>query len=88
MALREALGREVTLMPDCVGDDVLAAVRGLRSGEVALLENLRFHPGETGNAPDFAAALAQLADLYVDDAFGAAHRAHASISGMTRGTPR
>ena len=81
-AMRTALGREVTLLADCVGTDVEEAVGALRPGEVVLLENLRFHPGETSNDPDFARRLARLADLYVDDAFGAAHRAHASIAGV------
>jgi 3-phosphoglycerate kinase len=81
-ALREALDREVVMLPDCVGEEVAAAASSLRPGEVALLENLRFHPGETANDPRFAARLAALADLYVDDAFGAAHRSHASITGV------
>ncbi len=81
-ALREALGRDVQLMPDCVGAEVSGGVEGLAAGDVALLENLRFHPGETGNDPEFAAQLAAHAELYVDDAFGAAHRAHASVTGV------
>jgi 3-phosphoglycerate kinase len=82
VALRAALDREVVMLPDCVGDEVEAAASSLRPGEVALLENLRFHPGETANDPRFADRLAALADLYVDDAFGAAHRSHASITGV------
>jgi len=81
-ALRAALGTEVALLPDCVGEDVEAAVRALAPGRVALLENLRFHPGETANDPEFARQLGSLAELYVDDAFGVAHRAHASVAGV------
>lgn len=81
-ALAAALGRDVALMPDCVGDEVEAAVGGMASGDVALLENLRFHAGETANDPAFARRLSALAELYVNDAFGAAHRAHASTAGV------
>ena len=81
-ALRTARGTEVVLLPDCVGEEVEAAVRVLAPGQVALLENLRFHPGETANDPEFARRLGSLAELYVDDAFGAAHRAHASVVGV------
>ena len=81
-ALRAALGTEVALLHDCVGEDIEAAVRALAPGRVALLENLRFHPGETANDPEFARQLGSLAELYVDDAFGAAHRAHASVAGV------
>ncbi len=81
-ALRAALGTEVALLDDCVGEDIEAAVRALAPGRVALLENLRFHPGETANDPEFARQLGSLAELYVDDAFGAAHRAHASVAGV------
>ncbi|MDQ1535519.1 MAG: phosphoglycerate kinase [Actinomycetota bacterium] len=79
--LGEVLGRPVTLAPGVVGAEVTKRVAALEAGEVLLLENLRFEPGETANSPDFAAALSALADFYVDDAFGAAHRAHASIVG-------
>jgi 3-phosphoglycerate kinase len=82
-AMQQALDREVTLLPDCVGSEVESAIAALPDGSVALLENLRFHPGETSNDPDFAAQLGELADIYVDDAFGAAHRAHASVVGVT-----
>ena len=76
------LGCRVTLAKDCVGRDVAAAATNLPPGEVLLLENLRFHPQEEKNDPAFAAELAALADCYVNDAFGAAHRAHASTAGM------
>ena len=82
--MREALGRDVRLLPDCIGDEVERAVSELGSGEVVLLENLRFHPGETANAPAFARRLAALAGIYVNDAFGAAHRAHASTVGVAQ----
>ena len=81
-AMGAVLGHDVALLADCVGDEVEAAVGALGPGEVALLENLRYHPGETANDAEFARRLAGLADLYVDDAFGAAHRAHASIAGV------
>jgi phosphoglycerate kinase len=80
--LADLLGRPVTFVEDCVGPVAEAAVAAAKPGDCLLLENLRFHPGEEGNDPALAAALARLADLYVDDAFGAAHRAHASISGV------
>jgi phosphoglycerate kinase len=81
-ALQEALGVSVRLAPDCVGPEVEKAVAALAEGEILLLENLRFHSGETANDPAFAQALAALADVYVNDAFGTAHRAHASTAGM------
>jgi phosphoglycerate kinase len=79
------LGRPVTLTEDCVGDQVKQVVDRIHTsgGGVVLLENLRFHAEEEKNDPKFAAALASLADLYVNDAFGAAHRAHASVEGIT-----
>jgi phosphoglycerate kinase len=80
--LREALGVPVTLASDCVGKPAEEAVAKMQPGEVVVLENLRFHPEEEKNDPAFAARLAQLADVYVNDAFGAAHRAHASTAGM------
>lgn len=82
--LAELLGQPVPLAPDCVGEAVEAQARSLEPGQVLLLENLRFHPEEEANDPDFAAALARLADCYVNDAFAAAHRAHASIEAITR----
>ena len=88
--LAEILGRPVTFVPDCIGDVARQAVAAAQAspGSVLLLENLRFHAGEEKNDPVFAAALASLADAYVDDAFGAAHRAHASVEGITRHLPR
>ena len=80
--LSSRLRRPVTLAPDCVGAETEALVGKMKSGDVVLLENLRFHPEEERNDPGFAAQLARLADVYVDDAFGAAHRAHASTAGM------
>lgn len=80
-------GIEIVFADDCVGSDVKAVVGQLKPGQVALLENLRFHHGETENDPDFAAALAGLADVYIDDAFSAAHRAHASIVGVAERLP-
>jgi phosphoglycerate kinase len=82
VAFAELLGGPVRFVDDCVGPEAEKAAASLRDGEVLLLENLRFHPGEEGNDPDFARALARLADVYVDDAFGAAHRAHASVVGV------
>ncbi len=85
--LAQLLGRPVRVLPDCVGPEVEAVVARLQPGEVALLENLRFYPGEEGNDPAFAAALARLGDLYVNDAFGTAHRAHASTVGVAAHLP-
>ena len=82
--LEELLGRPVPLLPDCVGPEVEAAAAALKPGEVVLLENLRFHAEEEANDPGFARRLASLADVYVDDAFAAAHRAHASTEGIAR----
>jgi phosphoglycerate kinase len=80
--LADLLGRGVSFCEDCIGERAAAAVAELGPGQLLLLENLRFHPGEEQNDPDFAAALAGLADAYVNDAFGTAHRAHASTVGM------
>jgi phosphoglycerate kinase len=77
----------VPLQPDCVGAEVEAAVRALRPGEVTLLENLRFHAEEEANDPEFARQLAALGDVFVNDAFGTAHRAHASTEGITHFLP-
>ncbi len=83
--LSELLGRPVTMAPDCVGPEV-AALKP-KAGEVLLLENLRFHPEEEANDAEFARQLASLADLYVNDAFGSAHRAHASTVGIVSYVP-
>ncbi|HSJ45276.1 MAG TPA: phosphoglycerate kinase [Euzebyales bacterium] len=80
--LGELLGAPVTAASDITGDDAHRVVAGLADGDVGVLENLRFDPGETANDPGFAAALAELGDAYVDDAFGAVHRAHASVVGV------
>jgi phosphoglycerate kinase len=82
--LEELLGHKVTLAPDCVGDATDALVGVLAAGEVLLLENLRFHAEEEGNDPAFAAQLARHGEVYVNDAFGAAHRAHASTEGVAK----
>ncbi len=81
--LAELLNRPVPMAPDCIGPDVVAAVDKLQDGDLLLLENLRFHPEEEENDPEFAKQLAARGDLYVNDAFGAAHRAHASTEGIT-----
>jgi phosphoglycerate kinase len=80
-------GRPVAFAEDCIGEPAKRVVAALRPGQVALLENLRFHPGEEKNSPEFAAALAELGDVYVDDAFSAAHRAHASIEALAHLLP-
>ena len=85
--LADLLGREVMFIDDCVGDDALAAVALLGPGDVALLENTRFHAGEEANDPTLVAAIARLGDLYVNDAFSAAHRAHASTEGLAHVLP-
>ncbi len=81
------LGAGVTWVPDCVGPEVEDAATTLRPGQVMMLENLRFHPEEEANDPAFARSLARLADLYVNDAFGTAHRAHASTEGIAHYLP-
>jgi phosphoglycerate kinase len=85
--LRELTGAKVTLAPAVVGDEVMALAQELHDGDILVLENVRFEPGETRNDPEFAKELAALADLYVDDAFGVAHRAHASTEGITHLLP-
>jgi phosphoglycerate kinase len=82
--LSELLQQPVPKPDDCIGDAVTAAVAAMQNGDVLLLENVRFHPGEEKNDPAFAQALASVADLYVNDAFGTAHRAHASTAGVTQ----
>ncbi|MBW1980418.1 MAG: phosphoglycerate kinase [Deltaproteobacteria bacterium] len=81
--LDKLLGQPVKLAPDCIGAEVEQLVSSLAGGEVLLLENLRFHPGEEANDPQFARSLARLADVYVNDAFAVSHRAHASTVGIT-----
>jgi phosphoglycerate kinase len=85
--LSEVLGSEVKAASDCIGPEAQAAARALAPGQVLLLENLRFHPEEEANDPEFARALASLADVYVNDAFGTAHRAHASTAGIAAYLP-
>ncbi len=85
--LAELLGRPVLKLDDCIGPEVEAAVQAAKPGDLILLENTRFHPEETENDPAFAAKLAGLADLYVNDAFGTAHRAHASSEGVAHYLP-
>ena len=86
--LSRAIGnRDVVFAEECIGDDAKRVISALRPGQVALLENLRFHKEEEANSADFARALAELGDIYVDDAFSAAHRAHASIDALARLLP-
>lgn len=85
--LAELLGQEVAKSDDILGEEVQQYVSKMQDGDVLLLENIRFHPGEEANDPQFAGELAALADLYVNDAFGAAHRAHASTEGMAKHLP-
>ena len=82
--LSELIGKSVATTRDCVGPEAEAAAKTLKSGDILLLENLRFHAEEEKNGSDFSKALASLADVYVNDAFGTAHRAHASIVGVTK----
>lgn len=85
--LAEMLGKDVTMVPEIVGDVPKAAIAEMQNGDVLLLENLRFDPREEKNDPAFASELAELADIYVNDAFGAAHRAHASTVGVAQLLP-
>ncbi|MDH3598583.1 MAG: phosphoglycerate kinase [Candidatus Tectomicrobia bacterium] len=80
--LQGLLNKPVKLAPDCIGDEVERLAQALQPGDIMMLENVRFHPEEEKNDPDFAQALSRLAQVYVNDAFGAAHRAHASTAGM------
>jgi phosphoglycerate kinase len=82
--LAELLGLRVTMAPDSVGPKVEALIEEMQDGDVLLLENLRFHPGEEKNDPEYCRQLARLADVYVNDAFGTAHRAHASTEGVAK----
>lgn len=82
--LAKLLGVEIAFANDCIGEEAAKVVNGLKNGQIAVLENLRFYAEEEANDPKFAAALASLCDVYVNDAFGTAHRAHASTEGMTK----
>jgi phosphoglycerate kinase len=86
-ATETALDRHVRFAPDCVGEEAAKAIARMQEGDVLLLENTRFHAGEEKNDPDFARALAANGDLYVNDAFSAAHRAHASTEGIAHILP-
>ncbi|RSK24227.1 phosphoglycerate kinase [Bhargavaea beijingensis] len=85
--LSELLGKDVRILPESTGDTVKEAVASMQDGDVVLLENVRFHEGEEKNEPELAKQFAELADLYVNDAFGAAHRAHASTAGIAEHLP-
>lgn len=85
--LSELLGKKVVKLNDCVGPEVVAYVSGMSPGSVVLLENVRFYPGEEKNDPGLAKAMADLADIFVNDAFGTAHRAHASTAGIAAYIP-
>jgi len=83
----QLLGKQVGVAANCIGAETEKSIRTLRSGDVILLENLRFHSAEERDSPDFARALARLADVYVNDAFGTSHRSHASIVGVAEHLP-
>jgi phosphoglycerate kinase len=85
--LADLIALPVKTAPDCIGPEVVNKIKELKNGEILVLENLRFHPEEEANDPNFAKSLAELADIYVNDAFGAAHRAHASTVGITKFLP-
>ena len=87
LAIANVLKRPVAFADDCVGDPAMVAVGAMKAGDVLCLENTRFHPGETRNDPDFVTQLAALGDIFVNDAFSAAHRAHASVEGLARRLP-
>lgn len=82
--LSRLLGKDVKLAPDCIGEDIKAMIAAMKPGEVVMLENLRFYPGEEKNDADFARALANGCDIYVNDAFAVSHRAHASVEAITK----
>ena len=86
-AIANVLKRPVAFADDCVGDPAMVAVEAMKAGDVLCLENTRFHPGEARNDPDFVAQLAALGDIFVNDAFSASHRAHASVEGLARRLP-
>ncbi len=85
--LSKLIKKDVKMMDDCIGEEVENNVKNMKSGEICLLENLRFHKEERDNDPDFAKKLSNLAEIYVNDAFGTAHRAHASTEGITKYLP-
>jgi len=85
--LSKLLGKKVKMLGDCIGSEVEEAVGSIKEGEIVLLENLRFHKEETKNNPEFAKALAQSGDVFINDAFGSCHRAHASTEGVTKFLP-
>ncbi|NMC73890.1 MAG: phosphoglycerate kinase [Geobacteraceae bacterium] len=85
--LSRLLDKDVTLAPDCIGDSVESLVDAMKPGDVVMLENLRFYPGEEKNDAEYARSLARLADIYVNDAFAVSHRAHASVEAITRFVP-
>ena len=82
--LGELLGKEVKFVDDCIGEEVKAVVNSMKPGDVTVLENVRFHAGETKNDPELSKELAALGDVYINDAFGSAHRAHSSTEGVTK----
>lgn len=85
--LKEVLGRDVKLAKDVAGEDTKRIVNSLKPGEICMLENIRFEDGERSNSPEFAKKLASLADVCINDAFGASHRAHASTAGVAKLLP-
>src|SRR5688572_5249861 len=85
--LADAIGRPVAFARDCIGEGAIAAIGSMQDGDVVLMENTRFHPGEEKNDPALSKALAMLGDVYVNDAFSAAHRAHASTEGLAHLLP-
>ena len=86
-ALADTIGKPVSFAPDCIGADAEKAIAAMKTGDVLVLENTRFHPGEEKNAPEFVDALAKLGDIYVNDAFSVSHRAHASTEGIAHKLP-
>jgi phosphoglycerate kinase len=85
--LSRLIGKEVKLAPDCIGDEVNSLIAAMQPGDVIMLENLRYYPGEEKNDPDFAKALADHCDIYINDAFAVSHRAHASVDAVTNYFP-
>ena len=85
--LAELLGKEIIKTDECIGDEPKEAIKKMKEGDVLLIENIRFYPEEEANDPQFSKQLAELADIYVNDAFGTAHRAHASTVGVVEYLP-